>query len=170
MGHPSAIGRPPVDSVRDPRREGLCRAALIAPILLLTGCAGGLNLPGSPARPERSRISDAPAAMALKPPSNQIVAAVDKVGPAVVRIDTVKRMVNPLGGVFGGGPAIQQQQGQASGFITRSDGVVLTNAHVVEGSSDVHVTLPDGRNFTGKVLGADPLTDVAVVKVVVLGR
>jgi len=166
MGHPLAICRHPVDSVRDSRREGLCRAALIAPILLLTGCTGGLTLPGSPARPERTRISDAPAAMALKPPSNQIVAAVDKVGPAVVRIDTVKRMVNPLGGVFGGGPAIQQQQGQGSGFITRSDGVVLTNAHVVEGSSDVHVTLPDGRNFTGKVLGADPLTDVAVVKVV----
>jgi S1-C subfamily serine protease len=135
-------------------------------VLLLTGCAGGFTLPGAPARPERTRISDAPAALPLKPPSNQIVAAVDKVGPAVVRIDTVKRMVNPLGGVFGGGPAIQQQQGQGSGFITRSDGVVLTNAHVVEGSSDVHVTLPDGRNFTGKVLGADPLTDVAVVKVV----
>jgi len=75
-------------------------------------------------------------------------------------------MVNPLGGVLGSGPAIQQQQGQGSGFITRSDGVVLTNAHVVEGSSEVHVTLPDGRSFSGKVLGADPLTDVAVVKVV----
>jgi S1-C subfamily serine protease len=84
----------------------------------------------------------------------------------VVRIDTVKRMVNPLGGVLGGGPAIQQQQGQGSGFITRSDGVVLTNAHVVEGSSEVHVTLPDGRSFSGKVLGGDPLTDVAVVKLV----
>jgi S1-C subfamily serine protease len=68
--------------------------------------------------------------------------------------------------VLGGGPAIQQQQGQGSGFITRSDGVVLTNAHVVEGSSEVHVTLPDGRSFSGKVLGGDPLTDVAVVKLV----
>ena len=145
---------------------GLRRASVIASALLLGGCAGGFTLPGSPARPERIRISDAPAALPLKPPSNQIVAAVDKVGPAVVRIDTVKRMVNPLGGVFGGGPAIQQQQGQGSGFITRSDGVVLTNAHVVEGTTDVHVTLSDGRNFTGKVLGADPLTDVAVVKVV----
>jgi S1-C subfamily serine protease len=44
--------------------------------------------------------------------------------------------------------------------------VLLTNAHVVEGASEVSVTLPDGRSFTGKVLGADPLTDVAVVKVV----
>jgi len=164
--HPCTTSSHCGKSGADPWRAGLRRASLLAPVLLLTGCAGGFTLPGAPARPERTRISDAPAAMPLKPPSNQIVAAVDKVGPAVVRIDTVKRMVNPLGGVFGGGPAIQQQQGQGSGFITRSDGVVLTNAHVVEGSSDVHVTLPDGRNFTGKVLGADPLTDVAVVKVV----
>ena len=145
---------------------GRTLAALSLPALLLGGCAGRLTLPGPVSKAERTRISDAPPALALKPPSNQIVAAVDKVGPAVVRIDTVKRMVNPLGGVLGGGPAIQQQQGQGSGFITRSDGVVLTNAHVVEGASDVHVTLPDGRSFTGKVLGADPLTDVAVVKLV----
>ena len=164
--HPRATSSPCSLSGQFPWWASLRRASLLAPVLLLAGCAGGFTLPGSPTRPERTRISDAPAAMSLKPPSNQIVAAVDKVGPAVVRIDTVKRMVNPLGGVFGGGPAIQQQQGQGSGFITRSDGVVLTNAHVVEGSSDVHVTLPDGRNFTGKVLGADPLTDVAVVKVV----
>jgi S1-C subfamily serine protease len=44
--------------------------------------------------------------------------------------------------------------------------VILTNAHVVEGASAVTVTLPDGRTFKGKVLGGDPLTDVAVVKVV----
>jgi S1-C subfamily serine protease len=44
--------------------------------------------------------------------------------------------------------------------------VVLTNAHVVEGASEVSVTLPDGRSFSGKVLGSDPLTDVAVVKLV----
>jgi S1-C subfamily serine protease len=98
-----------------------------------------------------------------------IVAAVEKVGPAVVRIDTVKRTLNPLGGIFGQGPSIQQQQGQGSGFITRSDGIVLTNAHVVDGATQVGVTLPDGRSFSGKVLGADPLTDVAVVKVVATG-
>ena len=91
----------------------------------------------------------------LQPGRNVIVDAVDRVGPAVVRIDTVRRAVNPLGSLFGGGPAIQQQQGQGSGFITRSDGVVLTNAHVVEGANEVHVTLPDGRSFSGKVLGAE---------------
>jgi S1-C subfamily serine protease len=133
---------------------------------LLTSCtATRLSLPGLP-QPEQPRISDAAPAPTLQPSSSVIVDAVEKAGPAVVRIDTVKRTVNPLGGIFGRGPAIQQQQGQGSGFITRSDGVLLTNAHVVEGASEVSVTLPDGRSFNGKVLGADPLTDVAVVKVV----
>ncbi|WP_216904500.1 trypsin-like peptidase domain-containing protein [Synechococcus sp. CCY 9618] len=133
---------------------------------LLTSCAATrLSLPGLP-QPEQPRISDAVPVPTLQPSSSVIVDAVEKAGPAVVRIDTVKRTVNPLGGIFGRGPAIQQQQGQGSGFITRSDGVLLTNAHVVEGASEVSVTLPDGRSFIGKVLGTDRLTDVAVVKVV----
>jgi S1-C subfamily serine protease len=139
----------------------------LAALALLGGCAGGGPLPllRPPAQP--ARLSDAtPAPPILPEGRNLIVDAVEKVGPAVVRIDTVKRVVNPLGGILGRGPAIQQQQGQGSGFITRSDGVLLTNAHVVEGASEVGVTLPDGRSFTGKVLGADPLTDVAVVRVV----
>ena len=112
------------------------------------------------------KISDGPVAPPLKPGRNVIVSAVERVGPAVVRIDTVKRVNNPLGSLFGGAPAIQQQQGQGSGFITRSDGLIFTNQHVVEGADRVSVTLPDGRRFRGKVLGGDPLTDVAVVKVV----
>ena len=141
--------------------------------LVLGGCVGGLpelpwfpGLPGQRRGADPARVSDAPPPAPLQAGNNFIVNAVDKVGPAVVRIDTVKRVINPLGGLFGGGPSIQQQQGQGSGFITRSDGVLLTNAHVVEGANDVTVTLPDGRSFHGKVLGSDPVTDVAVVKVV----
>jgi S1-C subfamily serine protease len=150
------------------RSAGL--AGLIAAAALLAGC-NGRTIPGLPQLPgengsESVRISDAPPTAPLQASSNVIVEAVEKVGPSVVRIDTTKRVINPLGGLFGRGPSIQQQQGQGSGFITRSDGVILTNAHVVEGASDVSVTLPDGRSFSGKVLGTDPLTDVGVVKVV----
>jgi S1-C subfamily serine protease len=116
-----------------------------------------------------ARVSDALPTPQLQPGNNLIVDAVAKVGPAVVRIDTTRRVINPMGGLFGRGPSIQQQQGQGSGFITRSDGVVLTNAHVVEGASEVSVTLPDGRSFNGKVLGGDRFTDVAVVKLVATG-
>jgi S1-C subfamily serine protease len=143
-------------------------------LLLLGGCGLGLpsidRLPGWGERatgvPPEPSISDAPARLPPPPATTSIVEAVERVGPAVVRLDTVKRVINPLGGLFGAGPSIQQQAGQGSGFISRSDGLILTNAHVVEGASQVGVTLPDGRSYEGKVLGSDPLTDVAVVKVV----
>ena len=150
------------------------QAALLASLLgislgaaALSGCRNGL--PGSGRGADPARVSDAMPSAPLQPGNNFIVDAVAKVGPAVVRIDTVRRVINPLGGLFGSGPSIQQQQGQGSGFITRSDGVILTNAHVVEGASEVDVTLPDGRSYSGKVLGSDPVTDVAVVKVAATG-
>ena len=57
------------------------------------------------------------------------------------------------------------EQGTGSGFILSADGKLLTNAHVIEGADKVEVTLKDGRSFIGKVVGADPVTDVAVIKI-----
>jgi len=56
-------------------------------------------------------------------------------------------------------------RGEASGFIVRADGVILTNAHVVIGADEVVVKLTDRREFNAKVLGVDPMTDVAVLKI-----
>ena len=56
-------------------------------------------------------------------------------------------------------------RGQGSGFIISSDGIILTNAHVVKGASEVTVKLTDRREFRAKVLGADPKTDVAVLRI-----
>ena len=56
-------------------------------------------------------------------------------------------------------------RGQGSGFIVSSDGVILTNAHVVRGAREVTVKLTDRREYRAKVLGADPKTDVAVIKI-----
>jgi serine protease Do len=65
-----------------------------------------------------------------------------------------------------GAPGQQRpRQGMGSGFIVESDGVILTNAHVVEGADEVRVRLIDRREFKGKVLGADKATDIAVVKI-----
>ena len=120
------------------------------------------------ARPDSAAplVHDQPRQAPLQAGENVIVRAVERVGPAVVRIDTVKEVSNPLGRVLGLGPSTQRQQGQGSGFITRANGLIFTNEHVVRGADRVAVTLPDGRRFNGKVLGGDPLTDVAVVKVV----
>ena len=56
-------------------------------------------------------------------------------------------------------------RGQGSGFIVSNDGVILTNAHVVKGASEVTVKLTDRREYRAKVLGADPKTDIAVLKI-----
>ena len=72
-------------------------------------------------------------------------------------------------GSRGMGPRAQQpdtpMRGEGSGFIVSSDGVILTNAHVVHGAKEVTVKLNDRREFNAKVLGADPKTDVAVLKI-----
>ncbi len=109
--------------------------------------------------------------------SNFIVAAVEKVGPAVVRINasrTVSRsrpdvFEDPLRRFFGRSqpfaPEQRVERGTGSGFILSANGQIVTNAHVIDGADTVEVTLKDGRSFTGKVLGEDPVTDVAVVKI-----
>lgn len=64
---------------------------------------------------------------------------------------------------------VERPLGTGSGFILSMDGYVMTNAHVVEGASEVMVTLTDKREFKAKVVGADKRTDVAVVKIEALG-
>ncbi|MEG4322862.1 MULTISPECIES: HhoA/HhoB/HtrA family serine endopeptidase [unclassified Microcoleus] len=104
---------------------------------------------------------------------NFIVAAVAKVGPAVVRIDASRRVKPGNKGLspedfFGGQPNSGRggiERGTGSGFVIGADGVILTNAHVVDGADTVNVTLKDTRSFQGRVLGADKVTDVAVVKI-----
>jgi S1-C subfamily serine protease len=106
---------------------------------------------------------------------------VAQVGPAVVRIDSSRVVEQPLdnldfGSLFGQGQRGQEQRGQeqpqervqrgtGSGFITSADGRIFTNAHVVAGADTVSVVLKDGRRFKGEVVGSDPTTDVAVVKI-----
>ncbi|MGQ9870668.1 HhoA/HhoB/HtrA family serine endopeptidase [Leptodesmis sp.] len=113
-----------------------------------------------------------PAVTSLKPGDPDFVArVVAEVGPAVVRINS-SRVVEqqPFGfglDPFFGGQGGQErvQRGTGSGFIVSSDGKIFTNAHVVEGADNVAVVLRDGRRFKGDVIGADPTTDVAVVKI-----
>ncbi|WP_077037569.1 Do family serine endopeptidase [Pelomonas sp. KK5] len=68
-------------------------------------------------------------------------------------------------GQGGGGGTPQPSHGQGSGFIVSADGIILTNAHVVRDSSEVIVKLTDRREYKAKVLGSDPQTDVAVIKI-----
>ncbi|MEL6461883.1 MAG: HhoA/HhoB/HtrA family serine endopeptidase [Cyanobacteria bacterium J06621_15] len=109
---------------------------------------------------------------------NFVVSVVQAVGPAVVRIDTSRTVTSrvpdefndPFFRRFFGSriptqPRERQQRGNGSGFIVNSNGEILTNAHVVDGADRVTVELKDGRKFDGQVLGEDPVTDVAVIKI-----
>lgn len=125
--------------------------------------------------------SGSPATVAQLPPrdSNFIAAAVDRVGPAVVRIDASRTVVQRVPNVFNDPffrqffgdmgiptePQTRVERGTGSGFIIGASGTIVTNAHVIEGADQVVVTLRDGREFPGRVVGEDPLTDVAVIQV-----
>src|ERR1051325_8074291 len=60
---------------------------------------------------------------------------------------------------------VPRQQGVGSGVIATKDGYILTNNHVVDGADEVKVTLQDGREFSAKVIGRDPKSDIAVIKI-----
>jgi serine protease Do len=102
--------------------------------------------------------------------------------PAVVSIMSsrlVKVPQNPFfndpffqqffGGQFPRAPQQQRERGLGSGVIVSQDGYILTNNHVVEKATEIRVVLPDKRSFPGKVVGTDPKTDVAVVKIATSG-
>jgi serine protease Do len=74
-----------------------------------------------------------------------------------------------FGGQFPRMPQQQRERGLGSGVIVNSDGYILTNNHVVEKSTDVKVILSDKRQFPGKIVGTDPKTDIAVVKIAATG-
>ncbi len=105
---------------------------------------------------------------------DSIINARQKAAPSVVYIDTVavatatpdipeefRDFLPP--GLFGGGQ--QQVRGAGSGFIIRSDGYIITNEHVVRNAQNLKVTLQGGKKFDGRVIGTDPQTDLAVVKI-----
>lgn len=113
------------------------------------------------------------------------VQLVEKYGKGVVNISTVReaRVVegaDPFGFderhaeifrrfgfpfPFGGPRQEPERRGTGSGFIISADGLILTNHHVVDGADEIKVRLTDNREFTGKVLGSDAKTDIAVVKI-----
>jgi serine protease Do len=119
---------------------------------------------------------------------------VDQVGPSVVNIRTSERVVQrqapgpmdeemleffrrfgmPIPNAPRQAPRPQQPDGEqprgvGSGFILTTDGLIMTNAHVVDGADEVLVTLTDKREFKAKLIGADKRTDVAVVKIEATG-
>ncbi|MDQ7783539.1 MAG: DegQ family serine endoprotease [Desulfomonilaceae bacterium] len=126
---------------------------------------------------------------ALRELDNAFVAVAEKVTPAVVNISSTKKISpgasggdmedffknHPFRDFFGDdffkrfkkGPGGQgySQRGMGSGVIVGPNGTILTNAHVVKDADEIKVNLSDKRSFTAKVIGADPESDIAVIKI-----
>jgi len=129
-------------------------------------------------------VEDKKTASAEKPPAaapGSYADVVERAGPAVVTIRAAKRVRAPqqhpffndprfrdfFGGIFPGaaesGPRVEL--GLGSGVIVSSDGTILTNHHVVDGAQEIQVELTNHRLFSAKVIGSDPPSDLAVLKI-----
>jgi len=157
------------------------KTAMVALALALG--VGGLGL----AAAEHARSDNPPASLKFADPNEGpsrtgFAPVVKKVLPTVVNISSSKvvktrtgisgEMPDELRQFFGdqsGGrsnaPREQREQGLGSGVIVSPEGYILTNNHVVDGATDVKVTLSDKRDFKARVIGADPKTDIALLKI-----
>jgi serine protease Do len=157
---------------------------LLAAGLVLAGSAVAFDV-NTKDKTEHPRINvpmDESAVSRDSLPHGSYAPVIKKVSPAVVKIVTTSKVENDMqqtpgfddpfwrrffgdqfGRVMPQGPQIQH--GLGSGVIITKDGYIMTNNHVVDGAKEVKVTLQDGRELTAKVIGRDPKSDIAVVKV-----
>ena len=117
-------------------------------------------------------VIEAPMGTTVTPAAGSLSAAAKKAAPAVVSINTSKAAQRPPHSndpwfrfFFGDQNSDQLQIGLGSGVIVSAEGYILTNNHVVEGADEIEVTLNDGRRAQAKVIGTDPDTDLAVLKI-----
>ena len=139
------------------KKTGVVAAALLA-ALLVGGCGSGEGeaeteeAPGEGAAAAQGGETSGPALANW--PVDEIAARVE---PSVVQVNVEAIQETPLGP--------QEGEGLGSGVIYREDGYIITNNHVVEGAETVNIAFADGTTEAGEVVGTDPSTDLAVVKV-----
>jgi serine protease Do len=168
--------------------ERLRRGALATAITLALITAGTALAPfGTTDAADAQQAVNAPAAMpteAAGPPSFADVA--ERVAPAVVNVTVTQRSPQRLslpsgelpedsplfeffkqfGGQLGESmPMPRQREGEGSGFLIDADGYIVTNNHVIEGADRIEITTNDGTQYQAHVVGRDPKTDVALVKI-----
>ena len=166
-------------------------AALLGAAVLAGGTTFAVTNPATPEKPDASPVPDlkvehAPVDRA-RTPAGSFAPIVQKVAPSVVEVfvtskarggqspgdqaDLLRRFFGqgrrfnlPDGGDGDGGMGVPER-GLGSGVIVSTDGYILTNNHVVREASEIRVALADGREFPAKMVGTDPKTDVAVIKI-----
>jgi Do/DeqQ family serine protease len=162
-------------------REGLKIIGLV--LVLISGCQRQDSAPPKTEAPKQSpQARDAaPSENSRVTPQVSYADVVDRVGPGVVTIRSERRVRAPrqfpfsndpllrefFGGLFGGAAQGREsrQMGIGSGVIVRSDGYILTNHHVVDGAQEIRIEFTDRRGFNAKLIGSDPPSDLAVLKI-----
>jgi serine protease Do len=150
------------------------RAAVMAALfpVIIAGCSA------STAATQPAAAPGATAAASVRGPGFDFTQLAKEEGPAVVNISVTKEVATQMPQLDPNDPFYQffrrfqgqvprqvPERGIGSGFIVSPDGYILTNAHVVDGVKEVQVKLTDRREFTAKVVGTDPKTDVALIKI-----
>ncbi len=151
---------------------GVALAVALALVVFIPGL--GFTKADTPLWTDRP-VANAPAPVAV--PASPWVELARTLKPAVVNISTKKMeqgVQMPFNGegpfndffkqFFGDQPR-RTVRSLGSGFVINSDGYIVTNNHVVDDAKEIKVTLSDGRDFSGKVLGRDPRTDLALLKI-----
>ncbi len=171
--------------------SGRRRSGLLAIVALAVGVTAGSMVTAKTGRTPFGTASVAPVFVAASAPvpdgqvsfASGFAVVVERVMPAVVNIASTKIVRTPqtsspffsdpffrqfFGDQFSQQfhfPREQREKSLGSGVIVTSDGYVLTNNHVIDGASDIKVSLADKREFKARVIGTDPRTDIAVLKV-----
>ena len=141
--------------------------------LTLIGCEGAnpstssaqaRTLPPAPAKP----VGPVPAQTVDASRRTAITTAVERVAPAVVTVqtETVQKVpVDFFEYFMGGRTGERRNAGIGSGFVVRSDGIIVTNAHVISGATKVSIGMRDGTSYDATVVGIDETNDLAVVRI-----
>ncbi len=146
--------------------------SVLALALSSVGCARPSALSKGEVLPEPGRrdvdVLAHPALTQVGAGAVSIADVTERVLPSVVTVATtvVQRQQMPMFPFFGGGgPSERQSQGIGSGVIVSADGYILTNNHVVAEAKEIKVTISDKREFDATVVGTDPKSDLAVIKI-----